>query len=60
MSRENDRPKLAGMEYGPFESLQEIKEDYFDHLHAESVLDKTSSEDWLDSETVKKALGISK
>jgi len=58
--KESDRPKFTVMASELFESPKEILQDYLDHLHAQSVIEKTSADDWLDSETVKKAFEISK
>ena len=54
--KENNIPKFAVLEYPLFEEVKEIVEDYLDHLHAEDVLKKTSDEEWMSLEEVKKEL----
>ena len=56
--RENNKPKFAVLDYRLFEEVKEIVEDYLDHLHAESVLEKTSDKDWVGFEQVKKELNV--
>ena len=56
--KENNKPKFAVLDYQLFQQIKEIIEDYLDHLHAESVLQKTNQNDWLDLEDLKKELGI--
>jgi len=56
--KENNKPKFAVLDYPLFEEVKEIVEDYLDHLHAESVLEKTSEKDWLGMDQIKKELKI--
>ena len=56
--KENNKPKFAVLDYNLFRQVKEIIEDYLDHLHAESVLQKTDHDDWIDVQVLKKELGI--
>ncbi|HEX9975169.1 MAG TPA: hypothetical protein VGD14_24160 [bacterium] len=56
--KEKEEPKFAVIDYKLFLELKEIIEDFLDHLHAESVLQNTDKDDWIDIHDVKKELGI--
>ncbi|MBN1782568.1 type II toxin-antitoxin system Phd/YefM family antitoxin [bacterium] len=56
--KENNKPKFAVLDYHLFEEVKEIVEDYLDHCHAESVIEKTSEKDWVGLDQVKKELNI--
>ena len=56
--KENNKPKFAVLDYQLFEEVKEIVEDYLDHLHIESVLDKTNDEDWVTLDDAKKKLKL--
>ena len=48
----------AVLDYKLYQELRKLIEDFLDHQHAESVLKKTDSNDWVDFADVKKELGI--
>lgn len=56
--KKNNKPQFAVLDYGLFERMKEILEDYMDHLHSESVLKRTKKDDWVDLSSLKQQLGI--
>jgi len=56
--KENEKPKFAVLDYNIYLELKEIIEDFLDHIHAESVIENTNKNDWVDFQDVKKELGI--
>ena len=56
--KDKEKPKFAVLDYELYLQLQEIVEDFLDHLHAESVLKKTGKDEWFDLQDVKNELGI--